>query len=123
MGRSGDHRQRAVSGRTRRVCTERLRSARSRSSAARDDAPWYTDARRISVHTRVLDAEPGSSYRRSSSTVNPSLTGHAFPSGNASVRPQMQRLAQRRFIGRRMVDRRVHPHYRHVSRGMIAMAW
>jgi hypothetical protein len=36
------------------VRTERPTSARSRSSAAPYDTPWYTDARPISVHTEVF---------------------------------------------------------------------
>jgi hypothetical protein len=38
----------------RRVRTDRSASARSRSSAAHNNASWYTDARPISVHTGVL---------------------------------------------------------------------
>jgi hypothetical protein len=39
---------------TRRVRTGRYTPADSRSSAARNETPWYAEARPISVHTEVL---------------------------------------------------------------------
>jgi hypothetical protein len=63
---------------TRRVLTERSVPVRSRSSAAHNDTLRYSDARPISVHTKVLAAALSPQTSRVRFSLCTGLRNHAF---------------------------------------------
>jgi hypothetical protein len=65
-------------GVTRRVLTERSVPVRSRSSAAHNDTLRYSDARPISVHTKVLAAALSPQTSRVRFSLCTGLRNHAF---------------------------------------------